>query len=70
MYYMFINVVYKQLYINRDTMSILYTAENYKKKLINKKFNSIYKYMQIHNCVQRTEMASIIDLINSVRKYK
>lgn len=70
MYYIFINVVYKQLYINRNIMLISYPAENHKRKLINKKFNSIYKHMQIHNCVQRTEMASIIDLIDSVRKYK
>lgn len=70
MYYIFINVVYKQLHINRDTISIPYTDEYYKKELINKKFNSIYRHMQIHKCVQRTEMTSIIDLINSVRKYK
>lgn len=68
MYYIFINIVYKQLYINRDTISIPHT--NPKIELINKKFDSICRHMEIHKCVQRTEMASIIDLINSVRKYK
>lgn len=70
MYYIFINVVYKQLYINRDTMSILDTAENHRKQQINKKFNSIHRHMEIHKCVERTQMASIIHLINSESKYK
>ncbi|XP_033303668.1 leucine-rich PPR motif-containing protein, mitochondrial isoform X2 [Bombus bifarius] len=52
--------------LERDTMPILGTAENYRKQLINEKFNSIHKHMQIHKCVQRTQMASIIHLINSV----
>ncbi|XP_068979127.1 leucine-rich PPR motif-containing protein, mitochondrial-like isoform X2 [Bombus flavifrons] len=47
-------------------MPISHNAEDYKKKLINTKFDSIYNNMQIHKCVNRTEMASIIDLINSV----
>lgn len=70
MYYIFINVVCKQLYINRDTISIPYTAESSKKDLINKKFDSISRHMEIHKYVHRTEMASIINLIDSVCKYK
>ncbi|XP_071875749.1 bicoid stability factor isoform X2 [Bombus fervidus] len=52
--------------LERNTISIPYTDENYKKVLINKKFDSIRRHMEMHKCVQRTEMASIIDLINSV----
>ncbi|XP_043595735.1 leucine-rich PPR motif-containing protein, mitochondrial isoform X2 [Bombus pyrosoma] len=52
--------------LERDTISIPYTDEYCNKNLINKKFNSIRRHMEIHKCVQRTEMASIIDLINSV----
>ncbi|XP_050588159.1 leucine-rich PPR motif-containing protein, mitochondrial isoform X1 [Bombus affinis] len=52
--------------LERDTISIPYTAESYKKDLINKKFDSISRHMEIHKYVHRTEMASIINLIDSV----
>lgn len=64
---MFINIVYKYLYINRDI--ILDSIKSYQQELINKKFNNIRKNMEIHKCIWRTEMASIIDLIDSVCKY-
>ena len=42
--------------LERDTISIPYTAESYKKDLINKKFDSISRHMEIHKYVHRTEM--------------
>ena len=42
--------------LKRDTISIPYIDEYYKKDLINKKFDSIRRHMEIHKCVQRTEM--------------
>ncbi|KAF3424553.1 hypothetical protein E2986_08569 [Frieseomelitta varia] len=48
---------------------ILDSVKSYQQELINKKYNNIRKNMEIYKCIWRTEMASIIDLIDSVCKY-
>lgn len=67
-YYIFINVIYKQLYINRNIVFMSQIEENDKKNLISQKFKNICKQVQVNNCIPKKEMISIIDLIDSSSK--
>ncbi|KAK9300814.1 hypothetical protein QLX08_006662 [Tetragonisca angustula] len=45
---------------------VLDSAKSYQQALINKKYNNIRRNIEIHKYIWKTEMASIIDLIDSV----
>lgn len=55
-------------YINRNMVFMSQIEENDKKNLISQKFKSIYKQVEVNNCIPKKEMISIIDLIDSSSK--